>query len=111
MDILKKVIAMRIVPVLGLLGVLAILPACSSSSDDNKPQVEESVDVLYNKAATALDDFKQSNPDHVQHFTGYKAWNSGEDSKVKVYVAHDGMNMEFNYLCMKHDASIACHAQ
>ncbi|MCB9982473.1 MAG: outer membrane protein assembly factor BamD [Rhodospirillales bacterium] len=47
---------MRIVPVLGLLGVLAILPACSSSSDDNKPQVEESVDVLYNKAATALDD-------------------------------------------------------
>lgn len=70
-----------------------------------------SIDELQLAAATALDDFKQSNPDHVQHFTGYKAWNSGEDSKVKVYVAHDGMNMEFNYLCMKHDASIACHAQ
>lgn len=70
-----------------------------------------SIDELQSAAATALDDFKQNNPSHVQHFTGYKAWNSGEDSKVKVYVAHDGMNMEFNYLCMKHDASIACHAQ
>lgn len=70
-----------------------------------------SIDELQAAAASALDDFKQNNPGHVPHFTGYKAWNSGEDSKVKIYVSHDGMNMEFNYLCMKHDTSIACHAQ
>ena len=31
------------------------LTACSSSSDENQPQIEESVDSLYNKAAAALD--------------------------------------------------------
>lgn len=72
---------------------------------------EFSIDELQSAAAIALDDFEQSNPSHVPHFTGYKAWKSGDEAKVKIYVSHDGMNMDFNYLCMKHDASIACHAQ
>lgn len=70
-----------------------------------------SIDELQSAAAAALDDFKQNNSSHIPHFTGYKAWNSGDDAKVKVYVSHDGMNMEFNYLCMKHGAAVACHAQ
>lgn len=59
----------------------------------------------------AVDDFSTANPDHVEHFTGYKAWKSGEDAKVKIYVAHDGMNMEFNFTCHKHDDGTECHAQ
>ncbi|MEM7651117.1 MAG: outer membrane protein assembly factor BamD, partial [Pseudomonadota bacterium] len=31
------------------------MAGCSSSSEDTKPQIEESVDALYNKAASALD--------------------------------------------------------
>ena len=60
---------------------------------------------------SATDAFAAANPDHVAHFTGYKAWKSGEEAKVKIYVSHDGMNMEFNYLCHKHDDGIECHNQ
>ena len=60
----------------------------------------------------ATDAFAAANPDHVQHFTGYKAWLSGEESKVKIYVNHDGMAMEFNYNCHRHeDNQLECHAQ
>ena len=40
---------------LGMVLACALLIGCSSS-DEARPQVEESVDVLYNKAASALDD-------------------------------------------------------
>ena len=46
----KHIVNMRLCTVLGC----ALLIGCSSS-DEVKPQVEESVDVLYNKAASALD--------------------------------------------------------
>jgi hypothetical protein len=59
----------------------------------------------------ATDDFQTRNPDHVTHFNGFKVWPSGEEAKVKVYVNHDGMSMEFNYLCHKHDSEIECHVQ
>jgi hypothetical protein len=65
-------------------------------------------------AATKLatDNFQTAQPDHVAHFTGYKAWLSGEEAKVKIYVSHDGMNMEFNYNCHHHeDNELECHAQ
>ena len=57
----------------------------------------------------ATDKFAAENPDHVEHFVGYKSWKTGEEAKVKVYVTHDGMNMEFNYNCHKHDDGIECH--
>lgn len=70
-----------------------------------------SIDELNTATKTATEDFKTRQPDHVAHFNGYKSWPSGEDAKVKIYVSHDGMNMDFNYVCHKHDSSIECHAQ
>lgn len=46
---------MRLLHVLTLLVVVGMLPACSSSDRGSQSQVEESVDALYNKAASALD--------------------------------------------------------
>lgn len=74
-------------------------------------QAAFSIDELFAATKTAVESFKKENASHVEHFTGYKAWISGEDSKVKVYANHEGMTMEFNYLCHKHDASVECHAQ
>lgn len=70
-----------------------------------------SIEELHTATKTAAELFKTDHADHAAHFTGYKSWLSGEEAKVKVYVSHDGMTMDFNYLCHKHDASIECHAQ
>jgi len=70
-----------------------------------------SIDELHTATKTAVDMFKKDQAEHAAHFTGYKSWLSGEEAKVKVYVSHDGMTMDFNYLCHKHDAAIECHAQ
>lgn len=70
-----------------------------------------SIEELHTATKKATDAFATANPDHVEHFSGYKSWKSGEDAKVKIYVSHDGMNMEFNYLCHNHDGTIECHAQ
>lgn len=59
----------------------------------------------------AIDQFTTDNPDHVPHFVGYKAWKSGEDGRVKIYVDHDGHAMEFDFICQKHDEGPECHAQ
>lgn len=56
----------------------------------------------------ALKVFSDENADHVVHVSGFKTWKSGTDSKVKIYVAHDGMNMEYNYLCQIQDDQINC---
>ena len=60
-------------------------------------------------AKLATDKFETDQAAHVEHFVGYKAWKSGEEMKVKIYVNHNGMNMEFNYYCHKHDDGIECH--
>ncbi len=70
-----------------------------------------SIDELVDVTKLSLKDFTTEHPDHVEHFTGYKSWKSGEDAKVKIYVNHDGMSMEYNYLCHKHDTGLECHAQ
>lgn len=70
-----------------------------------------SVEELHSASQLAVADFRASNPDHVEHLVGYKTWKSNDEAKVKVYVSHDGMNMEFNYLCHKHDNAVECHAQ
>lgn len=70
-----------------------------------------SIAELLDATKTGVKAFETENPEHVPHFTGYKAWKSAEDAKLKVYVSHEGMSMEFNYLCHKHDTGIECHAQ
>lgn len=70
-----------------------------------------SIPEVHSATSLAVQDFATKNVDHAEHFTGYKTWKSGEDVKVKVYVAHDGMNMEFNYVCHKHGPKIECHSQ
>lgn len=69
------------------------------------------IDEVQKATTLALEDFQKVQPDHASHFVGFKSWISGEDAKVKIYVTHDGMNMEFNYQCHKHDADLECHAQ
>ena len=71
-----------------------------------------SVSDLHSASTLSVTDFGKTNPDHSAHLTGYKTWKSGDDAKVKVYVAHDGMNMEFNYVCHKHTpTTVECHFQ
>lgn len=55
--------------------------------------------------------FEASNPDHAGHLSGFKSWRSGADGKVKLYVAHGSMTMEFNFVCAKHGEEIHCGAQ
>ena len=66
---------------------------------------------LQTLSKVAFTDFSIANADHVQHFTGFKSWQSGDDGRVKIYVNHDGMAMEFNYLCHFHDEGPECHLQ
>lgn len=87
---------------LAALGMMALV---------HNAQAAFSIEELHTATKTAVDNFRNEHKEHVTHFTGYKSWLSGEDSKVKVYVTHDGMNMDFTYLCHKHDAAIECHAQ
>lgn len=70
-----------------------------------------SIDEVLDVTKLALKDFATEHPDHVDHFVGYKSWKSGEDAKVKIYVDHDGMSMEYNYVCHKHETGLECHAQ
>jgi hypothetical protein len=70
-----------------------------------------SIDELVEATKVALKDFQTKNPEHVTHFSGYKSWKSGEDAKVKVYVNHEGMNMEYDFVCQKHTSGIECHLQ
>lgn len=74
-----------------------------------------SVDDLLAVTKLAVEDLKKTKPEHAEHFYGYKSWLSGDESKVKVYVKHDGMTMDFNYTCHKHshgeEVELECHAQ
>jgi hypothetical protein len=73
---------------------------------------EFNVEEMQQVTGLAIADFARDNSGHVQHLTGWKTWKSGEGVKVKLYVAHDGMNMEFNFDCHKHgDGKLQCHIQ
>ena len=65
---------------------------------------------LIEATQTSVATFSEANPDHVEHFTGFKSWKSGTDAKVKVYVLHDGMSMDYNFSCAKHGELIHCTA-
>ena len=56
-------------------------------------------------------EFVAAHADHAQHLTGFKVWQSGDDARVKIYVTHNGMPMEFNFLCHVHEEGPECHAQ
>ena len=59
----------------------------------------------------ALNDFNVRHADHAEHLLGYTTWKVEDDAKVKVLVNHDGMSMNFLYLCHNHDEGLECHAQ
>lgn len=63
---------------------------------------------LIQATTAAMEVFKAANPDHMVHMSGFKTWKSGSDAKVKFYVAHDAMSMEYNYLCLKQENQIHC---
>ena len=78
------------------------------AEDHGKISVQE----MQQLTGMALADFQANEAGHAQHLTGWKTWRSNADVKVKIYVAHDGMNMEFNYHCHKHgDGKLQCHNQ
>lgn len=68
-------------------------------------------DQLITATQTSIAHFNQNNNSHTAHLSGFKTWISGMDAKVKLYVSHDGMNMDFNYLCQNHGGTIHCTAQ
>jgi hypothetical protein len=86
-------------------GILALFAAQPVMAEFNVQEMQQ-------VTGLALDDFARDNAEHVQHLTGWKIWKSGEGVKVKLYVDHDGMNMEHNYSCYKHeDSKLQCHVQ
>lgn len=68
-------------------------------------------DEMQTATQSAIFELKKTEPGHFPHITGFKTWASAEDAKVKLYISHDGMTMEFNYLCNKHPGTIDCHIQ
>lgn len=74
----------------------------------NAMAAEFTPDQLLQATQGSLVQFTKDNANHVQHMTGFKTWKSGEDAKVKVYVSHDGMNMEYNYACQNQNNQITC---
>jgi len=59
----------------------------------------------------AYEDFVAAHPDMAAGFNGYKAWQSGDDAKVIIYMSHDGMSMQYSYVCHRHEEGLECHAQ
>ena len=57
---------------------------------------------------SALNTFMKESPDHAMHMTGFKAWKTGTDAKVKIYVLHGSSPMEINYLCIKSSDRLHC---
>ena len=90
--------------------MLCVLTLSSLASVSAK--AEFSLQELQLVNGLAISEYARENSQHAQHITGWKTWKSGEGAKVKLYVAHDGMNMEHNYDCQKHgDGKLQCHAQ
>lgn len=89
-------------------GVLAFSPVAKAAFSVAELQVA---------AKLGIEAFQKAQPEHSTHFIGYKAWFSGEESKLKIYVNHEGTTSEFSYLCHKHEhehdsePEIECHAQ
>lgn len=92
------------------LAAIALFAANAARADEDHGTI--SIQEMQQLTGFAIDDFSKENADHVQHLSGWKTWRSGADIKVKLYVAHDGMNMEFNYNCHKHgNGKLQCHAE
>lgn len=74
-------------------------------------RAEFSIQEMHRASETAVADFLNHQPAHASHFTGYKTWRSKDEAKVKIYVSHHGMNMEFDYACQKSASGVECFAQ
>ncbi len=93
-----------------LLGLSALAVASVLTSSTAQAAVTFTIAEVNGAAKLATDLFSTENPDHVEHFVGYKIWKATDQLKVKVYVDHDGMPMEFNYFCHHHeDGDLECH--
>lgn len=86
-----------------------ILIAVAATSFSVNAFAAFTVDNVVEASKLAIEEFKTTA--HAEHFVGFKAWKSGDEAKVKVYVDHNGTAMEVNYQCHKHDGEIECHAQ
>jgi len=83
-----------------LIGLGVFFLSSAAFADFNSVELLEATKIT-------VEEFELSNA-HAAHFVGYKAWKSGADAKVKIYVDHDGMEMEFDYLCIKYDDATEC---
>ncbi len=92
----------KIFCLIGLLSMTGMQPAFAQGF---------SADQLVEATQVALNEFKNSNSSHGVHLTGFKTWISADEAKVKIYVNHDGMNMDFNYLCQLQQTKVLCTAQ
>ncbi len=57
----------------------------------------------------AIEDYTTQNPELISKITGFKVTTTGQDGKVLIYVDHDGMIMQGNYLCVRQiDNTFVC---
>ena len=92
---------------------LSLLAVCGLVLFSGKSTAEEAVgfDMIQAQTKLAYADFLVAQPLHAPHFFGFKSWLSGDDTRVKIYVLHNGMNMEFSYTCHVHEEGPECHRQ
>lgn len=65
---------------------------------------------LMEATKASVDNLRATSPAHFPHLVGYRTYKSEDDAKTTIYVDHDGMPMEFEYLC-KDGAPVTCTLQ
>ncbi len=90
---------------------IALSTLCFSTGALADDSLGFNADDLVKASTSAIAIFKAASPEHFEHLSGFKAWKSGTEAKVKIYITHDGMTMENNYLCQKHGEDVHCTAQ
>ena len=86
--------------------VLVLAAGLSGSASANF-----TMDEVFAATKLSVESVKTNEPDHAEHIMGFKGWISEDDAKTIVYIKHDGMTMNRNFTCHKHEAGIECHAQ
>lgn len=92
-----RISSLRACSLLLLLPVTLGITACSSSSKEEPPQVEESVDVLYNQAARALDEnrYKEATRlfEEVERQHPYSQW-ATQAQLMSAYASYEDQRYE-----------------
>jgi len=87
----------------------SLISVCALAAGDGEHAAGFDFAKLQEVTKLAVDEMTRTNPAHAEHVTGFKTWKSGDDARVKIYLNHEGMAMEENYLCHIHEEGPECH--